>query len=75
VLVVVQDNDQILVQVARLIQPFERQAGAQAAVADDRHHLARRPLQIFRNDHSQGRGDRRASMARAENIVFALLAA
>ena len=74
-LVVVQHDDQIAVQMTGGIQSFVGQAGAQAAVADHRDHLALRSVEILRFDHAKRRGDRGAGVARAENIVFAFLAA
>src|SRR6185369_8572108 len=38
-LVVIQDDDQVLVQMTRLVQTFERHAAGHGTVADDRYHL------------------------------------
>ncbi len=74
-LVVVQDHDQVFAQMAGLVEAFESEARAHAAVADHRHHLVVLAAERFRRDHAEGGGDRSPRVARAEDVVFALVAA
>ncbi len=73
--VVVEDDDQVLFQMASLIQSFEGQARAQSPVADDGDDLSGRPLQSLGLDHSQRGGNRSPRMAGPENIVRTFLPA
>src|ERR1700751_3065147 len=74
-LVVIENHNEVSIQVPGLVQPLKSKPGAQPAVADNRDDFARRTLQGIRFDHAQRGGNRGSRMARAEDIIFALLAA
>ena len=70
-LVVVQDHDQPLAQMARVVQRLEGHARAHGAVADHGNRIAPIAAQIARHRKAQSRTDRGAGMARAEGVIGA----
>ena len=73
-LVVVQDDDEVLLAVARPVEPFEGHARRHGPVADDGDDLEVFALEAARfRDPGRGR-DRGAAVAHAEDVVDALLA-
>ena len=71
-LVVVENDDQILVQNSRVVDRFERDTAGERTVAHQRDHLVVIAAEIPGRRHSQRGTDRRAGMADAERVVFAL---
>src|SRR4030095_15365209 len=72
--VVVEHDDQISIQVARRIEALIGQTSAQPAVADHRHHFTLPARKSIGFHHAERRGSRRAGMAGAKGVVFALVA-
>ena len=72
--VVVQDDQQIRRQRARVIQRLERHSRGESAVADDRHRPAVFPALRRRDRHAEGGADRGARVTDAEGVVLALAA-
>ena len=73
-LVVIEDDQQVGIAVAQVIQGFIRHPARDAAVSDDCDDLAFLALRGTGNGHPQGRADRRARMAGPEMVVFAFAA-
>src|SRR6185369_3125549 len=59
---------------AGVIQRFEGHAGAERAIADDRHDATLLLAARSGDRHAERRADRRARMANTERVVFALAA-
>ncbi len=74
-IVVVEDDDELFVQRASVVDGFERHAAGERAVADDRDDVEGLALEVARGGEAQRGGDRGAGVARAEDVVLALLAA
>ena len=55
-MVVVEDDDHAAVFLADLVQSFQRHAGFQRAVADDRNHFVGLLVKIAGDGHTQSRG-------------------
>src|SRR5659263_259688 len=70
--VVVEDEDEIAVLVARLVQPLEGETGGEGAVPDDGDNAVLALPKIPGDRHSEGRGDRRAGVPGAEGVAGAL---
>ena len=70
--VVVQDDDQVRPQIARMVQRLERLAARHRAVADDRDDMIAAPLDVAGDRHAQRRRDGSAGMADAERVVLRL---
>ena len=73
-LVVVDHDQQVEGQGARVIQGLEGHAGAQGPVADDGDDVAPLPRQTGGDRHPEGGADRGAGMSDAEGVVRALAA-
>src|SRR5262245_34022807 len=72
--IVVQDDQQLLLQMARLVDSLERDASGKPSVTDDRHHVVVLMLQVASDSHAQcsGNGSRSVSyIERVENALFA----
>ena len=73
--VVVEDDDEApLVQLARMVHGFQRHARGHRAIANNGDRPEVVPVEVARHGHAQRRRDRRAGVARAERVVRALLA-
>ena len=74
-LVVVEDDHDVAIRVARVVETFVREPAAQRAVAEHGHHfqivLA---LDVARRRHPERSRDGRGGVARAEGVVLALRA-
>ena len=73
-LVVVEHDEKIGLDIARVVERFEGHAAGQASVADDRHHPAWRGAVPGSDRHAQRRAHRGAGMADAEGVEGALRA-
>ena len=56
-LVVVENHQHVLVDVAGVIEGLEGHAGGDGAITDDRDHLAAKPLALGRHRHAERRPD------------------
>ena len=72
--VVVQDDQQLAVADAGVVQRLESHAGAHGTVADDGHGVAVFALLLGRHGHAQSGGNRGGRMRRAEGVVLAFAA-
>ena len=70
--VVVEDDDEVLVEVAGVVQALEGDARGHGAVADHRDHLVPLPLQAAGAGHPQGRGNGGGAVPGVEGVVAAL---
>ena len=70
-LVVIQDHEQALALMARIVQRLISHACAHGAVADDRDRIARVAAQFPRHRETQGRADRGRRMPRPERVIRA----
>ena len=71
-LVVVEDDDDVRAAGAGIVEPLVREATRQGAVADDRDHLVRTPLEVSPERHTDGRRDGGGRVPGAKRVVFAL---
>ena len=71
--VVVEHDDEIAALLGRIVQPLERHAGAQRAVADHRDHIAAAACRVTGFGQSAGQGDGSAGMTKHELVVLAFL--
>ena len=74
-LVVVQDDQQLLLKMSSLVDPFQRDAACEAAIANDRDNMKVLLGQVASHDHSQGSGNRSRSMSHVKSVIDAFLAA
>ena len=72
--VVVQDHDEVLVEVAGVVQALEGHARGHGAVADHRDDPVALPLQAAGAGHPQGRGNGGGAVAGVEGVVGTLAA-
>ena len=56
-----------------LVQPFQREAAGERAVADDGHDAVVLFAEVARHGDAEGGGDRRRGMAGVEDVVLRLL--
>ena len=73
--VVVEDDDEVFLQRAGVVDRFQRHAAGERAVANDRDDLVVLAAQVARGGHAEGGGDRGAGVAGAEDVVLALVPA
>ena len=73
--VVVQDDQQIAIANAGIVQRLESHAGAHGAVADDGHRVAVLALLLGGHGHAQSGGNGGGRMRRAKGVVLAFAAA
>ena len=73
-LVVVEDDDEALRGVSRVVERFHRDPAGQGGVADEGDHMRVLGQPVARVGQTDGGGQGRASMARAEDVVQAFLA-
>src|SRR5256885_12024325 len=52
-IVVVEDDEQVLLEVARVVEPFIREAARERAVADDRDDPVALPREVARGGHAE----------------------
>ena len=71
--VIVQYHQQVGLQMAGMIERFERHAGGHGAIADHRHHLAVAVRLLGGDGHAQRRAERGAGMTDAKGIVGAFV--
>ncbi len=72
-IVVVEDDDQARIHRASIIHRLIGHAGAHGAVADDRDHVVLLAGEVAGDRHAEPGRDRGGGVARAENVVFALV--
>ncbi len=72
-LVVVEDDDQVAVEVAGVVEGLEGEAGGHRAVADHRDGPVRLFLDVAGQGHAEGGRDRGRAVAGLEDVVAALL--
>ena len=72
--VVVQHDDDAAAVVADVVQPLEREARGERAVADDGDDVEVLTLEVARDGHAVRCGDARAGVTRAEDVVLRLAA-
>ena len=70
--VVVQENQDVGVALAGIVQALESESAGQGAVADQGRHLVAQPLHARRFRQPERRRDGRGRMARAESVVGTL---
>ena len=70
--VVVEDDHQLALEMAGLVEAFQRQAARQRAVTDDGHDAVVLLLDVARHGNAEGGGDRGRSMAGVEDVVLRL---
>ncbi len=72
--VVVEDDQQVGVERAAVVEGFEGHAGAERAVADDGDDLSALAFELGGDGHAERGADRGAGVADAEGVVVALAA-
>ena len=72
-LVVIQDDDEFRVFVARVVEGFIDEAAGEGAVADDRDGIGRVALEGLGHREAVACRDRRTAVPRRERVVFTLL--
>ncbi len=74
-LVVVEDDQQVGVQAAGVVETLEGQAARHRAVADDGDYVLLSAFHLRRDGHAERGRDRRRGMAGAESVVWAFVPA
>ena len=69
--IVIQNHDQVVARIARIVDALVDHTVAERAVADDRHDMFVAAAKITRPRKPERRGNGHARMSRAEGIVFA----
>ena len=72
-IVVVDKDDQVSVQLCRIVECFERFAAAERTVADDSNHVAVLTLEVATLGQTAGQTDRGGGVTDGEMVVLALV--